>query len=365
MAQKNLLKNRQAIRRQGAETYLVITLLSFAATVSVTRLFLFLTGYPRLGNGELHIAHVLWGGLTLFISCLLMLTLANRWVYLLGALLAGVGVGLFIDEVGKFITQNNDYFYPSAAPIIYAFFLMTVLVLIIIRKLDHRETSDRETLYYVLEDLGEVLDHDLSIEEKEDILDKLEHVITQNRQTDIKNLALNLKQFINSEHAFLVEEDPHLWQVYYFKLLDLEKKWISRLKLKTFIFFGLLGLGTWMVFSPLLVLMKLRDPHDLTRMVTGLVNDHLVRNPSGLTWFQAKIGLEGSLGLVLILAAGLILSHKQRYGILLAYVGLIFTLTVVNLMVFYFNQFSTIALAVFQFAVLMAVISYRNRFINV
>ncbi len=79
-------------------------------TVTLIRLFLAITGYPQLGWGELHIAHVLWGGLALFSAVLLALVLTNRWAYSLSAILAGVGVGLFIDEVGKFITQSNDYF---------------------------------------------------------------------------------------------------------------------------------------------------------------------------------------------------------------------------------------------------------------
>ncbi len=95
---------RRPVKRQGAERYLRFTLLSFAASVALTRLFLGLTGYPQVGGGGLHIAHVLWGGLLLFVAALLPLLLANRWVLTVEAILGGVGVGLFIDEVGKFIT---------------------------------------------------------------------------------------------------------------------------------------------------------------------------------------------------------------------------------------------------------------------
>src|SRR5574341_1028791 len=106
---------RSPVRRPGADSYLLITLLSFALSVTLTRMFLFLTGYPQLGGGTLHIAHVLWGGLLLFVAMLLPLLLANRSTYMLSAIVGGIGVGLFIDEVGKFITKTNDYFYPAAA----------------------------------------------------------------------------------------------------------------------------------------------------------------------------------------------------------------------------------------------------------
>jgi len=52
---------RRPVRCEGAERYLLVTLVSFASTVILTRWFLTLTGFPRIGGGDLHIAPALWG----------------------------------------------------------------------------------------------------------------------------------------------------------------------------------------------------------------------------------------------------------------------------------------------------------------
>ena len=127
-------KVRSIVRRYHAESYLLTSLVAFAVTVIVTRVYLELADYPQIGNDVLHIAHALWGGLLLFVAALLPLALANRWAIQASALLGGIGTGLFIDEVGKFITQANDYFFPPALSIIYGFFLLTVLVYLYFRR---------------------------------------------------------------------------------------------------------------------------------------------------------------------------------------------------------------------------------------
>lgn len=92
-------------------------------TVFGTRAYLAMTGYPQIGNSSLHIAHVLFGGMFLVVAFLLLL-LSERPNKLLAALLGGIGFGLFIDEIGKFVTQDSNYFYEPAVGIMYIAFLL-------------------------------------------------------------------------------------------------------------------------------------------------------------------------------------------------------------------------------------------------
>jgi uncharacterized membrane protein YwzB len=123
---------------------MVIVLVSCALTVALTRLFLVLTGYPQIGNSTFHLAHALWGGLALFLAAIMALVVHNRGAVVIVALLTGVGFGLFVDEVGKFITQKNDYFFPLAAPIVYACLLLILLLTELARR--HQLRSPRAHL---------------------------------------------------------------------------------------------------------------------------------------------------------------------------------------------------------------------------
>ena len=355
---KNRSSNRKAVIRQGAEDYLLVTLVSFAITVAGTRLFLELTGYPQLGGGELHIAHVLWGGLFLFASALVLLVVANRWVYMLGALFAGIGVGLFIDEVGKFITSTNDYFYPSAAPIIYAFFLLTVLVFLIFRR-PPRITS-REALYYILQDLEEVLDHDLSAEEREKVLQELENVRESGAPTELIKLAKELEDYVENAQVSSSPDRPPVIERYRRKLRRWEKKWLNLRRFRAVLTGGFAALGLWAIYFPVSVLLSIRTPDEFNRLINDLVDDRLVRNPSGLNWFEWRVGLEGAVGLIFLITALLLALGKDRRGIPIALAALMINLTVVNLLVFYFDQFSTIAIASVQFLLLIGVLRFRS-----
>lgn len=124
--------------------YLESFLAAAVASVLVIRTFLELTGFPQLGGHGLHIAHMLWGGLFMLATIVLLLTLLGQRVKRGAAILGGIGFGTFIDELGKFITSDNNYFFQPTIALIYAIF---VLLFLAFRQIENwRELDSRALL---------------------------------------------------------------------------------------------------------------------------------------------------------------------------------------------------------------------------
>jgi hypothetical protein len=134
-------------------------LITGVATILVIRTQLWLTNYPQLGGRGLHIAHLLWGGLFMLVAIGLLLTFLGRPVRRAAAIIGGIGFGFFIDELGKFITEDNNYFYRPAAALIYLIF---VGLFLLTRALQRREQLDaRDRLANAVDLLGDAARHDL------------------------------------------------------------------------------------------------------------------------------------------------------------------------------------------------------------
>jgi hypothetical protein len=120
------LAPRHLVRAADADL-LDTFLVSAIATVVVIRIFLEATGYPQLGGAGLHIAHVLWGGLGMLVGIVLLLLYLTSTTRLIAAVVGGAGFGAFVDELGKFVTSDNDYFFRPTAAILYALFVTLFL----------------------------------------------------------------------------------------------------------------------------------------------------------------------------------------------------------------------------------------------
>jgi hypothetical protein len=104
-----------------------VVIICAVGTLMAIRTELWLTNYPQLGGHGLHIAHLLWGGLGMLIAIVLLVSFLSPAVRRVGAILGGIGLGFFIDELGKFVTSDNNYFFKPTAAIIYIFFIVFYL----------------------------------------------------------------------------------------------------------------------------------------------------------------------------------------------------------------------------------------------
>jgi hypothetical protein len=405
------------VKRQGADRYLRLMLLSFAIAVVATRLFLSLTGYPQVGGSTLHIAHLLWGGLLLFLASLLPLMFANRWVYSAAGVMSGAGVGLFIDEVGKFITRTNNYFYPAAMPIIYAFFLLTVILYLRVRQAP--SADPRAELYRIFDDMSEVLDRNLDANEQADLEARLKAVAAQPGQPEESRLAEVLLGYLRSGAISLYTPVPGPVARFMRRLRGLESRFLTRGRFRALLTVGLAAAGIFSIAQLMVLGLAATQPGAVSpeaRVAAGLptsapqpaAGDTLFapdddaqngpaasqtpgfgpsptpavvgnQNPGSISLpegpirpeartlrarvaFWLRAGLEAAIGALLLAAALLLLVRREDRGLVLGSAALLVALTTLNLLVFYFDQFAAVMDALAEFGLYQALVHYRRRF---
>jgi hypothetical protein len=353
-------RNRQrVVQREAAERYLRITLLSFAATVGLTRLYLSATNYPTIGSGDIHIAHVLWGGLLLYAAALLPLLFANRRILTISALLTGAGMGEFIDEVGKFITTKNDYFYPPAAAIVYALFLLTIVLFLRVQRVSRARARDELT--HVFEDLWEAMDGGITPREQERLNRRLGIAAEAAPSERHAELAHTLRAFVESEAkrpdapADAPERAPN-------RLLQAVNRMFAPRYLRALLIAGLFGIGLLTLKNPVTVWFGEWLPGGFADFLSALHMGRQVEASAAPWWFSMRLTLEVAVGVLLLISAGLLTSKKRvRQGTAAGSLSLILSLTTISVLLFYFEQFSTIITTGIQFLLLIGLAAYRER----
>jgi len=151
-------------RNVRARDQLELFLLSAVTSLLLVRFYLYLTGYPQIGSGGLHIAHMLWGGALMLCGIVIGLSMLGARAQRTAAIAGGVGFGVFIDELGKFITRDNNYFYQPTIGLIYAIFIILYLTFNFLSR--RQPLTSREYQLNALAQLEEAIVHDMDPLEK-------------------------------------------------------------------------------------------------------------------------------------------------------------------------------------------------------
>jgi hypothetical protein len=339
-------------RRAGAEAYLLITVATFAVPVVAVRWYLELTGYPKIGGGGLHVAHMLWGGLLLVVGALLPLLFVGRRSLRLSAIVTGAGMGLFIDEIGKFITESNDYFFAPAAPLIYGSVLLLVLLWVVVRRSSADASAD--VLQAAVEAMRAAVDGHLTVTTRDRVAARLQLVrpALPAREASLADRLMDALSTLEVGSTLVPPgwlergETRALWE----RILPTRiERWLI-----------LIGL-VWNVLIAALGGIILLAANEVGGLEAIDVPEGPVEVPTDPFWTLLLLGVGVLVGVVSAIAVILMLRGKGSRGSGMAILAMLISLVAAGSLTFYVTQFGALASTIAHLGLLLLILDFRIR----
>lgn len=321
------------IRNIESGDFLESFLISAISSVIFIRFYLSITNYPQIGNTTFHIAHLLWGGFFMLASIIMLLTYLNKSTMYISAILGGIGFGAFIDELGKYITRDNNYFYKPAIALIYIIF---VLLFLLFRHLEKRtKLTKKEYLVNTFEFLQEAVSQDLDVEEKKKTL----HLL---RKCDPGNPIVQVLKDVFSRIDLVPAPEPGFYAVfknilrrYYYFLL--RNKWFNR---SIALFF---------------IIKSFIDIFGITLIIFSLWNNRIgdstfLGNESIHRWGEL---LSSTVAGIFTIVGAMQIYRSRLFSYKMFYRSLLVSIFFTQYFVFYREQFSAIILLFFNILLLV------------
>ncbi|HOZ80924.1 MAG TPA: hypothetical protein PK370_01750 [Candidatus Woesebacteria bacterium] len=315
-----------------------------------TRFFLMMTGYPQLGNGNWHIAHALWGGAFMVAGLICLLGFNGENARRSGSVLGGIGLGLFLDELGKYLTADNNYWFRPAVVFIYLIFIGLFFIYLRIKKFNDNDPTN--LLFAIWERYEKALDESLEPSDLKKIKLSLKKLTN-------KNLSVNQKLIVNLFEKVKLKED-RIERYSFFE--NLEKGWrlsydkIFKRKLVRIIMW--MYCGFWSI-DKIADAIRIGLSSEKLEMLLKFY-DYQFFGGADFYMIGLKIVFEMLTAILLILGIYWWLIIKKKRGLNFMVWGLYANIILAAPFKFYFEQFSAVVQIILTLLMVEIVKEYRK-----
>jgi hypothetical protein len=210
-----------------------------------------------------------------------------------------------------------------------------------------------------------VLDHEMSRHDLNALSHRLGQVRSSATDQATRELAEALLAYVEGERPRIVEPEPGRMQCALKGVRGCARGIFTRWRLRVFLIFALVAGGIYAVLDmALLAFLATAPSSGATEFLRSLVSPGELAALGDKIWFSVRAVLEGSVGLAMLAGGVLIVLHREWRGLAMAIAALIVDLTVVNLLVFYQDQFKAVIGIALEYLVLVAAFAYRRIYLE-
>lgn len=317
--------------RKEASEYVAWIMVWGVVSLLGVRLYLSLMDWPIVGGKVWHIAHILWGGLGMLIGGLVNFLFYGKRAKKISATITGLGLGLFMDEAGKFLSRDNDYFFQPAVMVMYVLFVILFLIYKYAER--HQIKSEATLLHSILEDFEDIIREDLTKKEKEKIIERIEKLSKSENKIYLK-VYDGLKSIVENVDVKESKKNNKLALNY-----GNSKGWLIRKVLNKRYF-----KATLLLFAGIYVIRWIYDAGVVMLTDQKLFDVFLGDYNYFLSvdgWFLgAKVVFDGITAILLGLGIQAMLFGKRKRALLMFEYGILVNIFLSSVFRFYFEQFA-------------------------